>query len=178
MNLPVTSRPLEPALFARAADLERHRVAPGGLTVFALEAGDRLEVIDLEGDQPAELLAFAEDGREALAALGLQASAGADAIARLLHDGSRESIHVTNGLTRRGVDCRRLPAAARLWPAATPAGFSRQLLANAALCVIVAALVGVAEWTASSAPVNCVCCCTAPIRAGFGCRHFPRRWAK
>ncbi|SDI62055.1 aminomethyltransferase [Pseudomonas flavescens] len=139
MNLPVTSRPLEPALFARAADLERHRVAPGGLTVFTLEPGDRLEVIDLEGDQPAELLAFTEDGRQALAALGLQASAGADAIAHLLHDGSRESIHVSNGLTRRGVDCRRLPAAARLWPAATPAGFSRELLANAALCVIVAA---------------------------------------
>ena len=35
MQFPVISRPLEPALFARAADLERHRVAPGGLTVVA-----------------------------------------------------------------------------------------------------------------------------------------------
>ncbi len=139
MNLPVTSRPLEPALFARAADLERHRVAPGGLTVVALQAGDRLQVIDIEGDQPAELLAFAEDGREALSALGLQGSSGADAIACLLHDGSRESRHVTSGLARRGVDCRHLPAAARLWPPATPAGFSRELQASAALCVIVAA---------------------------------------
>ncbi len=139
MNLPVTSRPLEPALFARAADLERHRVAAGGLTVVALHAGDRLQVIDIEGDQRAELLAFAEDGREALSALGLQASSGANAIVRLLHDGSRESHHVTRGLAGRGVDCRHLPAAARLWPAATPAGFSRELQASAALCVIVAA---------------------------------------
>jgi aminomethyltransferase len=77
MNLPVISRPLEPALFARTPGLERHRVAPGGLTVVALEPGDRLEVVDLEGDQAAELLAFADDGRVALAALGLAASPGA-----------------------------------------------------------------------------------------------------
>lgn len=139
MLQPVISRPLEPALYARAPDRERHRVAPGGLTVVELHVGDRLQVIDLEGDQLAELLAFAEDGREALAALGLAAVSGADAIARLLHDGSRESIHVTMRLARRGVDCRHLPAAARLWPAATPAGFSRELVASAALWVIVAA---------------------------------------
>ena len=139
MNLPVTSRPLEPALFARAPDRERHRVAPGGLTVVALQAGDRLQVIDLEGDQPAQLLVFAEDGREALAALGLHASSGADAIARLLHDGSREARHVASGLARQRIDCRRLPDAASLWPAGTPAGFSRELIASAALQVIVAA---------------------------------------
>lgn len=139
MNSPVTSRPLEPALFARAPDRERHRVAPGGLTVVALQAGDRLQVIDLEGDQPAQLLAFAEDGREALAALGLHASSGADAIARLLHDGSREAQHVASGLARQRIDCRRLPDAASLWPAGTPAGFSRELIASAALQVIVAA---------------------------------------
>lgn len=139
MNPPVTSRPLEPALFARAPDRERHRVAPGGLTVVALQAGDRLQVIDLEGDQPAQLLAFAEDGREALAALGLHASSGADAIARLLHDGSREARHVASGLARQRIDCRRLPDAASLWPAGTPAGFSRELIASAALQVIVAA---------------------------------------
>lgn len=139
MNSPVTSRPLEPALFARAPDRERHRVAPGGLTVVALQAGDRLQVIDLEGDQPAQLLAFAEYGREAMAALGLHASSGADAIARLLHDGSREAQHVARGLARQRIDCRRLPDAASLWPAGTPAGFSRELIASAALQVIVAA---------------------------------------
>ncbi|WP_437879697.1 DUF1989 domain-containing protein [Pseudomonas sp. LRF_L74] len=139
MNPPVISRPLEPALFARAPDRERHRVAPGGLTVVALEAGDRLEVIDLEGDQRAELLAFTGDGREALAALGLAAQAGADAIARLLHDGSREARHVVAGLARYHVDCRHLPNAASLWPAGTPAGYSRELVAGSALQVIVAA---------------------------------------
>ncbi|EPF6605941.1 TPA: aminomethyltransferase family protein [Pseudomonas aeruginosa] len=139
MNLPIVSRPLEPALFARAPALERHRVAPGGLTVIALEAGDRLQVIDLEGDQPAELLAFASGGRPALAELGLSPNPGAVFIHQLLHDGSREATHVCAGLARRGVDCRHLPSPARLWPAGTPAGFSRTLEVGAPLLVLVAA---------------------------------------
>ena len=139
MLQPVISRPHEPALFARTPGLERHRVAPGGLTVIALEPGDRLEVIDREGDQCGELLAFDDNGREALAALGLQGSAGADFIGRLLSDGSRESRHVASGLGKRRVDSRHLPPAARLWPAGTPAGFSRAFTSSAAVLVVVAA---------------------------------------
>ncbi|MFR0693695.1 DUF1989 domain-containing protein [Enterobacterales bacterium AE_CKDN230030158-1A_HGKHYDSX7] len=139
MNLPLISRPLEPALFARAPALERHRVAPGGLTVVALEPGDRLQVIDLEGDQGAELLAFAAGGRPALAELGLAPSPGTAFIHQLLQDGSREAAHVCAGLARRGIDCRHLPSPARLWPEGTPAGFSRSLQAGAELLVLVAA---------------------------------------
>lgn len=138
MQSPVISRPLEPALYARTPGLERHRVAPGGLTVIGLEPGDRLEVIDLEGDQRAELLAYTGN-RPALGALGLQPSLGANCIGHLLQDGSREAAHVTAGLARRGIDCRHLPNAANLWPAATPAGFSRCLQTSEALLVLVAA---------------------------------------
>lgn len=139
MNLPVISRPFEPALFAREPSLERHRVAPGGLTVIALEAGDRLSVSDIEGDQRAELLAFDEQGREALAALGLSADPAADFIARQLNLGSLDALHVRLGLNRRGVDCQHLPRAAQLWDEHSPAGFSRQLQTTAPLLVIVAA---------------------------------------
>ena len=125
MNLPVISRPFEPALFAREPSLERHRVAPGGLTVIALDAGDRLAVSDIEGDQRAELLAFDEQGREALAALGLRADPAADFIARQLHLGSLDALHVRLGLSRRGVDCQHLPRAAQPWEEPSPAGFSR-----------------------------------------------------
>ncbi|MBT9531251.1 MAG: DUF1989 domain-containing protein [Pseudomonas sp.] len=139
MNLPVISRPFEPALFAREPSLERHRVAPGGLTVIALDAGDRLSVSDIEGDQRAELLAFDEQGREALAALGLSADPAADFIARQLNLGSLDALHVRLCLSRRGVDCQHLPRAAQLWDEHSPAGFSRQLQATAPLLVIVAA---------------------------------------
>ena len=57
MNAPRVSRPREPGLFARAPALERYRVAAGGLTLVALQPGDSLQVIDLEGRQPCELLA-------------------------------------------------------------------------------------------------------------------------
>ncbi|MGE8405821.1 MAG: DUF1989 domain-containing protein [Pseudomonas sp.] len=138
MRPPEISRPSEPALFARAASLERHRVAPAGLIVIDLEPGDRLEVIDVEGDQRAELLAFA-GARPALAALGLASAAGTGFISHLLHDGSREAAHVSQALARRGIDCRHLPDAAQLWPAATPAGHRRSLQAAEALLVVVAA---------------------------------------
>ena len=138
MQTPVISRPLEPALFARAASLERHRVAPGGVTVIGLEPGDRLEVIDLEGDQSAELLAFA-GSRPALGALGLRPSPDTGFISHLLHDGSREAAYMTEGLVRRGIDCRHLPEAARLWPAGTPANHSRRFHTAEALLVMVAA---------------------------------------
>ncbi|MEE1925239.1 DUF1989 domain-containing protein [Pseudomonas sp. 148P] len=138
MQAPVISRPLEPALFARHPLVERHRVAPGGLTVVSLEPDDRLEVIDVEGDQGAELLAFAGN-RAALGALGLRPSAGAACIGHLLRDGSREAAHVSEGLARRGIDCRHLPDAARLWPPATPAGHSRVFHCSRALLVLVAA---------------------------------------
>jgi aminomethyltransferase len=139
MLQPVISRPLEPALFARAPALERHRVAPGGLTVVALEPGDCLDVIDVEGDQHAELLAFDNQGRSALGALGLSGNPDARFIAALLANGSSASAHMRLGLSRQAIDCRHLPDAATLWAAQSPAGYSRRLDASAALVVLVAA---------------------------------------
>lgn len=139
MHTPVISRPHEPALFARAPALERHRVAPGGLTMIALEPGDRLEVVDVEGRQSAQLLAFASSGREALAALGLSATPGARFIGELLAEGSPESLHSRTALARRDIDWRHLADAALLWDGDTPAGFRRAFSAAEALLAIVAA---------------------------------------
>lgn len=139
MRAPVISRPFEPALFARAPTRERHRVAPGGLTVVALAPGDTLEVIDIEGRQPAELLAFAADGRPAAAALGLATQPDGEAIAGLLARDDGESAHVRAGLARRGIDLATLPAATCLWQGDTPAAHARRLVAAEALTVIVAA---------------------------------------
>ena len=139
MHAPVISRPYEPALFARAARLERHRVAPGGLTVVELAPDDQLELIDIEGDQPAELLAFDDQGRNALAALGLFADPSANYIAGLLAGHSADSARMRLGLARRGIRGEALGSAARLWPAQTPAGHTRTLRASAALVVLVAA---------------------------------------
>ncbi|MFC3609494.1 DUF1989 domain-containing protein [Stutzerimonas tarimensis] len=139
MNLPTISRPREPALFARAADRERYRVAPGGLTVVALDPGDGLTVVDIEGRQPAQLLAFDVDGRLALGGLGLVAAPGATFISSALARDGRETAHLRQGLARRGIDLCRLPEAASLWPEETPAGHRLRLTATEALLVILAA---------------------------------------
>ena len=74
MNAPRVSRPREPGLFARAPALERYRVAAGGLTLVPLQPGDSLQVIDVEGRQPCEMLAVDTFGRSALATWQLSAS--------------------------------------------------------------------------------------------------------
>ncbi|MEH6367716.1 MAG: DUF1989 domain-containing protein [Pseudomonas marincola] len=139
MNMPAISRPFEPALFAREPARERHRVAPGGLTVIALQAGDRLQVIDVEGDQQAHLLAFDTQGRVALSAMGLGSEPAANYIATLLANGSGESVQMRLGLARYAIDCSQLPAAATLWPAQSPAGYSRLFTASDTLVVLIAA---------------------------------------
>jgi aminomethyltransferase len=139
MNLPIVSRPSEPALYARAPAQERYRVAPGGLTLIELEAGDLLQVFDIEGDQLAELLAFTADGSNGLAALELQDSPGTTFITDLLRDGSAAAARVRLALTRQGIDCRQLPTAVQLWSPGTPAGFARQFTADQRLLVLVAA---------------------------------------
>ncbi len=136
---PISSRPHEPSLFARAVDRERYRVAGGGLTVVALTPGDELHIADIEGKQPCELMAFDAQGNGALAALDLQPSAGASSISSLLYGRDPHALQVLAGLVKRGVDLRALQPAATLWTGDTPAGFTRKLIASEPLLVIVAA---------------------------------------
>ena len=136
---PVASHPREPALYARSAPLERYRVSGGGLTVVALAAGDRLEVIDPEGRQAAEVLAFDVQGREALSALGLRSSLGAQAIARLLQGNDARLQPMRAGLQRRGIDLSTLPEACELWSADAPAGQRHSAVATGEVLVIVCA---------------------------------------
>ncbi|TDV24762.1 aminomethyltransferase [Paraburkholderia caballeronis] len=127
---PSVSRPYEPAL---SADHERSRVAGGELGVVELQPGDELRVIDVEGLQPAELLALhATHGGCALDALGLTADPQATFIAGLLE---RAPAHIA----RLGLSLDRLPASAALWPSDTPAGHARSFTARESVVALIAA---------------------------------------
>ncbi|MCF5665746.1 DUF1989 domain-containing protein [Pseudomonas marginalis] len=128
MNAPRVSHPREPGLFARAPNLERYRVAAGGVTLVDLQPGDGLHVIDVEGRQTCTLLALDAGGRSALASWGLNASTACRVPGR-----------IGQALQRRGIDAQALPLAASLWDADSPPGHSRQFVAEDALLVIVAA---------------------------------------
>lgn len=128
MNAPRVSHPREPGLFARAPNLERYRVAAGGVTLVDLQPGDSLHVIDVEGRQTCTLLALDAGGRSALASWGLNASTACRVPGR-----------IGQALRRRGIDAQALPLAASLWDADSPPGHSRQFVAEDALLVIVTA---------------------------------------
>ena len=128
MNAPRVSHPREPGLFARAPNLERYRVAVGGVTLVDLQPGDGLHVIDVEGRQTCALLALDAGGRSALASWGLNGSTACSVPGR-----------IGQALLRRGIDTQALPLAALLWDADSPPGHSRQFVAEDALLVIVAA---------------------------------------
>ncbi len=136
---PVATRVREPALSRRTPTLERYRVSGGGLTVVRLAAGDALEVIDPEGLQACELMAWDAQGHEALPALGLQASAGAGGLARLLQRQRPELRAAQAALRHHGVDPKPLASACQLWSADGPAGQRRSCRATAELLVLVAA---------------------------------------
>ena len=104
---PVVTRVRQPALSLRTPTLERYRVTGGGLTVVVLAAGDTLEVIDPEGLQACELMAWDAQGRTALSALGLRASPGATGTADLLQRQHPLLRPVQLGLRRRGEGRRR-----------------------------------------------------------------------
>ncbi len=128
MNAPRVSHPREPGLFARAPNLERYRVAVGGVTLVDLQPGDGLHVIDVEGRQTCALLALDAGGRSALASWGLSGSTACGVPGR-----------IGQALQRRGIDAQALPLAASLWDADSPPGHSRQFVAEDTLLVIVAA---------------------------------------
>ncbi|MDO9568926.1 MAG: DUF1989 domain-containing protein [Hydrogenophaga sp.] len=136
---PVATRVREPALTLRTPTLERYRVSGGGLTVVALAAGDALEVIDPEGQQACELMAWDSAGRDALAALGLRASPGATGAAHLLQRPHPALSPVHAGLRRRGVDLNQLPTPCQLWPAGGLAGQRQRCTATDAVLVLVCA---------------------------------------
>lgn len=149
---PVATRVREPALSLRTPTLERYRVSGGGLTVVVLAAGDALEVIDPEGLQACELLAWDTQGREALAALGLQASPGAVGTAGLLQRQHPRLRPVQLGLQRRGIDLDQLPAPCLLWPAGGLAGQRQRCTASTELLVLVAAPGGDSNVHEQNAP--------------------------
>lgn len=128
MNAPRVSHPREPGLFARAPQLERYRVAAGGVTLVDLQPGDGLQVIDIEGRQTCELLALDADGRSALASWALHGTTAC-----------RVTRRIGQALNRRGIDPQRLPLAASLWDDDSPPGHSCHFTAHDRLLVIVAA---------------------------------------
>ncbi len=130
---------------------ERYRVAASGATALALAAGDRIEIVDPQGRQPCELVAFDSAGAGDPGLLGAdqgQGGAGvANGTARPLRSASVLSAplvdarRVRAGLQMRGIGLEDLAAAKAIdvFAADAPAGAQAGFTAEADVSVVVAA---------------------------------------
>ena len=138
---------LVPGLMLLGPGVERYRVTGGGATVLALDAGDELEIVDPEGCQPCELVAFTANGQSDPSLLEVtdgsaHASGRPDpAAVGILSAPLTDARRVRAGLERVGVDMSTVQAATplRLLDGETPANISGRVNAlDDVVCVVVA----------------------------------------
>jgi aminomethyltransferase len=108
MNLPILNlrQAREPGLPRFEPGTEHYRVAGAGAVILPVCQGDQLTLIDREGRQRAELAAFAPDGGEDVAALGLRATVETPGINRLLAGEGEDSRQIGAALRQRGLPGR------------------------------------------------------------------------
>ena len=147
---PAPPQVLVPGLLMLEPGVERYRVTGGGATVLALDAGDELEVVDPEGRQRCELVAFDAGGRSDPGLLG---PAGAGGNGRSLESTSepaaldilsaelQDARRVRAGLERAGIDLAAVRAASplRLLDGDTPPQSRARVVAHADVACVVAA---------------------------------------
>jgi aminomethyltransferase len=137
-------RLLLPGLVPREPGLETYWVRPGGVTAVRLAGGDRLDVVDRQGRQPAELTVLAGQGAGGPggAALGVVADAPATVLRGLAGQrrdgGSDGAAAVLDVLAEHGGDPARA-GAARLFGEWSPAGSRERFTADRDVVVLVAA---------------------------------------
>ena len=129
---------LEPGLPALDPGVERYVVRGGGAIAVALEPGDLLEVVDLEGRQPAELVLFSPAGRQNAGAIGARATHEPAGLQRILSEHGEDAQRVRTALERRGLDLGRARAV-RLFGADTPPGEAARFRAERAAFALIAA---------------------------------------
>ena len=129
---------IEPGMPALGPGVERYQVKGGGAVVIALEPGDRLEITDVEGRQPGELLVFSPDGGDDAPALGAKATRAPKGIQAILSEDREDALRVRAGLERRGLDLGRIKAVP-LFSADSPAGEAVDFGASRAVICVIAA---------------------------------------
>ena len=117
---PPGPRLLEPGLRRLPPGTERYPIRGGGAVVVPLRAGDRLEIIDPEGRQRGELVAFDERGNPDVGILGVSPSGGARALAALVETGGEDARRVLASLRSRGLRLEEARAARLFAPDSAP----------------------------------------------------------
>lgn len=127
-------RPIDPFL-------ETYLVRPGGATVVAVHADDRIAVIDVDGGQVAEVSILAPDGTDAAAAIGVVADAPATLLRSLVASSNAGATEVIRALAGYGLDPTDAMAL-RLFDPFGPARATTSFVADRPVVVVIAAPAG------------------------------------
>ncbi|WP_424946293.1 DUF1989 domain-containing protein [Candidatus Spongiihabitans sp.] len=128
----------EPGLGQEWLGKERYVVRADAVVALPMLAGDELEIVDPEGLQPAQVLAFDAAGQSATAQLGVAPNTNGETIARMLDSDSPVAAKIRNKLKTLSVS---LPAAkvAEVLSGDTAAGSSITLVSEGELVCLVGA---------------------------------------
>ena len=129
---------IEPGLPALDPGVERYLVRGGGAIVIALGSGDRLEITDVEGRQPGELVVLSPDGKGDADALGAKATRTPKGLKAILSQDREDAVRVRVGLQRHGLDIARAKSIPLFSPD-SPAGESVDFAASRSVICIIAA---------------------------------------
>ena len=129
MNLSSIVRLREPGLGQDWVGRERHPLRAGGVVAVPLMPGDRIEIVDPQGLQPAHVFAFDSKGEARTEALGIRAGTTGAVIARMLDSPSAGARRIRDKLELFSVDLAASPAGV-LMEGETPAGHSVSLVSH------------------------------------------------
>ncbi len=125
---PRPSAILRPGMPLLPRGTERYKVPGGGAMVIALREGDAVEVIDVEGLQPCELVTADAAGKCDSGVIGQTSDTPADGLRALLAGRTGNAETVRRGLERRGIDLAGATAV-RLFGAGSPPGNTAEFTA-------------------------------------------------
>ncbi len=133
--------PRVPSDILRHHGRERHAVAGCGALMLQIGPGDRLVVVNDEGDQPCEIVATHPDGQIDAGLLGAAGDGPAAGLVAMLALGDAAGAGLARlraGIARRGIDLSR-PGALRIFGAGSPAGDTAEFTATGPGWLILAA---------------------------------------
>ena len=118
--------------------VERHPISALGSVTVELAAGDRVTLVDPEGGQPGELVAFTAEGRSDAGLLGKVSAGRPEGLMDLLQRGDGSAARLKRFLESRGLDLARAEAVKAFGPESR-AGAAVSYVAERDLTLVVAA---------------------------------------
>ncbi|MEW9806247.1 DUF1989 domain-containing protein [Mesorhizobium marinum] len=118
---PRPSAIITPGRLSLPPGTERHTVQGGGALLVDVEAGDVVTLINAEGGQACELVAFDQQGRSDATMLGAPGNSNAAGLKALLLSGEQSLAQFRRKIERRGLDLAGAQGL-RIFDMATPAG--------------------------------------------------------